>query len=279
MKRFLALILVVLLAGLLLCGCGGEGETQAAPTAQSGGATQAPASEAVSAPAQTAGTEPRQTEAAPTEPPVMVDPSWFDDAVFIGDSVTVALDYYCASDYDILGDAQFVCGVSLGYHNALWELDSEYAVHPTYRGETVLAETAAEITGADKVFVMLGVNDIGTYGADDTMEAASELVDRILTRTPDVEIYMQSTTPMIDDQESGWLNNDKISDFNEQLKAYCEENGYHFIDIYHRICDEEGDLPEEYCSDVDVQGIHFNNEGCGIWADFLKASVADSNSH
>ena len=262
MKRILAFVLLMTLCAAALCACG---QNDPAPTEEpTASLTEAPAAALTEAP-----TEPE------TQAPPMADPSWFDDAVFVGDSITSALDYFCAADPDMLGYAQFVCADSLSYHNALWDIDNESAVHPTYQGETVLAESAAEITGARKIFIMMGVNDIGTYGADDTMECAAELAQRILLRSPDVQIYFQSTTPMVAEQESGWLNNGKIQDFNAQLKAYCEENGYHYIDLYHQLCDESGALRVDYCSDPDGQGIHFNTDGCTVWVNYLRTVAAD----
>ena len=36
--------------------------------------------------------------------------------------------------------------------------------------------------------------------------------------------------------------------------------------------DENGALPEKYCGDPEPegQGIHFTNEACKIWVDYLK---------
>lgn len=264
MKQWIALLLTMLtVTALGACQTGKKDdkstEAPAATAAVTEAPTRAPATQAAAVSAQAA---------AP------VDASWFDDAVFVGDSVTLALDYACSGDKSLLGNAQFVCAQSLGYHNALWDLDTEGAVHPAYQGETILSETAAEKTDANKVFVMLGVNDIGTYGADDTMEQAKQLAERILSHTPNIKLYFQSTTPMLADKESGWLNNDKITDFNDQLKAYCEARGYSFIDVYHQVCDDSGALNPAYCSDPDNQGIHFNTDGCTVWANHLKAAVA-----
>ena len=64
-----------------------------------------------------------------------------------------------------------------------------------------------------------------------TAQKAKELAQRILSRSPNVTLYFQSTTPMVSSQESGWLNNNKISDFNTRLQAYCEEQGFYFIDL------------------------------------------------
>ena len=263
MKKWIALLLAMLtVTALGACQTGKKDdkatEAPAATAAVTEAPTQAPATQAAAVSAQAA---------AP------VEASWFDDAVFVGDSVTLALDYACSGDKSLLGNAQFACAQSLGYHNALWDLDTEGAVHPTYQGETILSETAAEKTGATKVFVMLGVNDIGTYGADDTMEQAKQLAERILSHTPNIKLYFQSTTPMLADKESGWLNNDKITDFNDQLKAYCEARGYSFIDVYHQVCDDSGALNPTYCSDPDNQGIHFNTDGCTVWANYLKSTV------
>ena len=267
MKKFVAFLMITAVFALMLGGCKSSSDQQN-KTAESAGTaaavTEAPTEAATEAPTE-----------APTVAPKAVDASWFDDAVFIGDSITLALDYYCASDPDALGNAQFVCGTSLGYHNALLDLDDGNAVHPVFQGETILAESAAQATGANKVFILLGVNDIGTYGADDTMDTAKTFAEHLLALSPDVEIYFQSTTPMVAEEESGWLNNDKISDFNTQLQAYCEESGYHFIDVYHQVCDENGALREDYCSDPDEQGIHFNNDGCAVWVNCLKTSVAE----
>ena len=76
-----------------------------------------------------------------------VDSNWFDDAVFIGDSVTLKLSYYC-EDHDDLGNAEFLCEGSLGYTNALWELDHEDNVHPVYNGDKVTVDQGMYNTGA-----------------------------------------------------------------------------------------------------------------------------------
>ena len=99
--------------------------------------------------------------------------SWFDDAVFVGDSVTLKLSYYCDEDPEnTLSDAKFFCAGSLGYTNALWDLDQEDAVHPYYQGQNYQSKDCDSVTGANKVFIMLGMNDIGLYGIDDTMQSA-----------------------------------------------------------------------------------------------------------
>lgn len=202
-----------------------------------------------------------------------VSASWFDDAVFVGDSITLKLSYYCENNPSVLGKAEFFCAGSLGYNNAMWELDDSQAVHPVYRGEVTLTEYCAEKTGATKVLIMLGMNDFNVYGIDGTGTACKQLVDRIKSHTPDVAIYLQSVTPILNGFEYGDWNNQNIDKFNVWLKKFCEDNGYTYLDINSIMRDERGYLKAEYCSDPEAMGIHFTDAACAMWADYLKNHV------
>ena len=218
------------------------------------------------APAATEATE--AAEAVRITEPVSAD--WFDDAVFVGDSITLGLSYYCDADPDAVGGAQFFCAGSLGYGSALWDIDEPEAVHPYYKGQVYLTESCAEVTGASKVFIMLGMNDLGMYGVDGTLENADELYNRILAKSPDATLYIQSVTPILEGHEFTDLNNEVIREFNAKLKDYCSEHRYQFFDIYSVMADETGYLREEYCSDPDVMGIHFSDNACLKWLITLK---------
>ena len=252
MKRVLTLIMALTL--LCCSGCCGGKKSQIMPTA-----------------AEVINQEPEKLNYSDVHAPV--DAKWFDDAVLVGDSVTLKLSYYCESHPEALGQAQFFCAGSLGYTNALWDIDREDAVHPYYKGATHLSEECAEQTGAKKVFVMLGMNDVGLYGADGALQSAKTLIANILKRTPDVLLYVQSTTPILQGHESGTFSNETIRTFNKSLEDYCKSTGYKYLDIHSQLVDEQGYLKPEYCSDPDSQGIHFTDEACQIWVDYLKNNV------
>ena len=38
--------------------------------------------------------------------------------------------------------------------------------------------------------------------------------------------------------------------------------------------DDEGNLKREYCSDPDNMGVHFTDEGCKVWIDYLRTHVS-----
>ena len=198
---------------------------------------------------------------------------WFDNAVFVGDSVTLKLSYYCESNQDALGKADFYCAGSLGYTNALWDIDDSRAVHPYYQGEVHLTEDCVEVTGKDNVFIMLGMNDIGLYGVDGAMDSCKTLISHILEKSPDAHIYIQSVTPMIKEAQIESFNNTLVKEFNDKLKEYCETNHYKYLDVFSALADDEGNLPLDYCSDPDNMGLHFNDTSCKIWADYLKENA------
>jgi len=37
--------------------------------------------------------------------------------------------------------------------------------------------------------------------------------------------------------------------------------------------DEKGNLIPEYCSDPEAMGIHFSDDGCKVWVEYLKQNV------
>ena len=201
-----------------------------------------------------------------------VSPSWFDDAVFVGDSVTNKLYYY--AENGCLGNAEFLCSVGIGYHSAMWGLDYRYNVHPVYNGGKVLMEDGIRLIGRKKVIIMLGMNDIGGYGVDDTIRAMEQFTDRILQKNPDVQIYIQSVTPLISSiHRKDLLNNTNVALFNQKAQQVCKERGFVFIDIASAVSDGAGNLRDDLCGDSSYMGLHFNNTGCKLWVEYLRAHV------
>lgn len=210
------------------------------------------------------------------------DDSYFDDAVFIGDSVTLMLQYYAmkqrAEDPTFLGTASFLTAGSFSYRHAVTAV-TETSIHPTYNGTKMLVEDAIALMGAKKIYIMLGMNDIANKNYTATMENVQTLVSRILAKNPDAQFFFESVTPRMANSEHSYLNNEIIRGFNELLSAYAAENGFYFVNIYAGICDENGALPALYCSDPvseggNGMGIHFTYDGCKVWTDYLYTHTA-----
>ena len=203
--------------------------------------------------------------------------SWFDDVVMIGDSVTLKLKNFVAQqrhdDPAYFGGGQFLSSGSLGSGNALWEV-SDKSVHPSYQGEKLLLEQSIPMTGAKKVYLMLGVNDIAVYGLEGSVENYKTLLSQIKSAAPEVEFYIQSATPICEGAERGALTNENLKVYNQMLVEMCQELGLRFVDVASVLRDENGYLPREYCSDPDGMGIHLTDLACQLWLGYLMEDAA-----
>ena len=203
-----------------------------------------------------------------------VEDSYFDDAIFIGDSVSLKLNLYVTksrqSNSTLLGKAQFLTAGSMGSGNALQEV-SDDSIHPLYNGEKMSLADAVAASGAKKVYIMLGMNDLAVYGVDGAAANMETLLKGILEKTPDAQIFVQTATPLVKAKnvETNKLNNTNMRLYNEKLSEICASNGWYLVDVSSAVQDSEGNLNLSYCSDPDDMGIHFTDEGCDVWIDYL----------
>ncbi len=219
--------------------------------------------------------EEQQSSEKPKPKPVIsgeaVEASWFDDAVFVGDSVTLKLSYY--ADNGSVGNATFLCAGSLGYNNAQMGLYEEGNVHPVLNGETVTVVGGLSALQPKKILVMLGMNDIGLYGVDGAIEGMKTLTAQISQSCPNAVIYIQSVTPMLTGSQLTDLNNRTIAEFDSKLQPICQERGYIYLDVASAVEDGSGSLIPEYCGDPQAMGLHFSDAGCEAWVSYLKTHV------
>lgn len=174
----------------------------------------------------------------------------------------VTLQKHCMQTGE-LGQALFLCVHSYSVHNAvlgrlqLW-----------YRGAAYSPEDVIGAAGANKVFIMLGVNDVALYGGlDKTMEYWDSFLAGITEKNPDVTVFLISTLPVYHGAEYDKWNNDIFDEHNARLQALCEEYGCVYVDLAHYFKDADNGLAEEYCSD---QSCHITYPGAALWAEQLK---------
>ena len=201
--------------------------------------------------------------AAPTQE--VVDASFFDDAAFVGDSISVRLSYYATDKKNgfPLGKAKFLVRGSYGVGN---EVTGNYYL--IYQGEEMKLTDALAKIGAKKLFIMLGMNDFRPYGIDGTIDNWGKLLESVRQKNPDIQIYIQSMTPVWTGGEERNLNNSNVNSYNEKLKNFAENNGCKFIDIGSYMKDSTGGLATRFCSDSFV---HLTDEAAIVWIKVLKA--------
>lgn len=197
--------------------------------------------------------------------------SFFDQAVFIGDSISMTLEAYCNAS-GALGGAQFLCAGSMSPTNMLsGKILPEY---PKGSGQKPAIEESVTATGAKVVYVMLGMDNIA-YGIEKATGDYLTILNNIQTANPGVQIVVQSVTPMSDASTSysEKLNNEQINAFNETMKEYCQTNRWYYVDVAEAFRDEEGFLKKEYCSDYSTMGMHFTYDGAKVWVQYLKTHI------
>ncbi len=193
--------------------------------------------------------------------------AYFDDSVFVGDSIMLGFRNYAMKRQDtFLSRMGFLAAGSYSANNALWDVD-EKSVHPVYQGEQRQVWESIALMGSKKVFLMLGMNDLNITGVEGSCEKYEELIGKIEEKNPDAEIIIMSMTYILKGKETGKLENDTIREFNGMLEAMAEKNGWGYVDVADALADENGDLAEEYCSDGFA---HQNPEAYDVWVSVLR---------
>ena len=195
--------------------------------------------------------------------------AFFAESAFIGDSVTLALRNYCISKPNALYGAKILCAGSYAVRHAIVNPNpnNDDIVSITYQGEAMRPEEALRQMGVKRVFIMLGLNDIALVGIDKTIDNWATLVTNIRIACPDIEIYIQSGTPIQLGGEKGKLNNENMDKYNSRLQTFCEEYSCFYVDISSALKNEQGGLEESYCSD---DYCHLTTTGVEVWIQTLK---------
>lgn len=252
-----AMVAVLLIFSTLFFGCSSKDEAETNETKKENN--------------QTVSTSEKTTEKT-TEVTEPESDNFFDGAVFVGDSVTLGLKNYVTSERnqgrECLGNAKFLAEGSMSYSNTLPEIGAKNSIHPRYNGTEMHIEDALALMNANKVFIMLGMNDFCIYPEEQAMANAKECTDRIKEKNPDIDIYIESVTPALFD--SGKFSNENINKFDVALKNFCDENGYTYVDVASAMKDENGILISSYCGDPGAKGVHMSNIGCKAWVDYLN---------
>lgn len=205
-----------------------------------------------------------ETQTAP------VDLSYFDNAVFLGDSLTQGLQiydtglpnaHYCA--YRGVGPSAVVNGTTCTRVDGVQEVPLDALV--SYAPESV--------------YILLGTNVL-TQDTDYTsfLNYYSLMLDRIRNLLPDADIYVQSITPVRPevsaDAKHAGMYAERFIRVNNDLAALAVEKGCYFLDLWEVLADENGDLKAEYAQ---PDGYHLMPEGYTAWVEYLRTHVAHTD--
>lgn len=192
------------------------------------------------------------------------DISYFDDALFIGDSRTVGL-----YEYGGLGNAEVFAHSGMSIYkvfNEEFELQS---------GEKVTLETALQKKKFGKIYIMLGINELG-YDFDQTVERFNEAIALIRELQPEALIFIQANLHITNakSEDSELFNNTNIDLFNQAVGELADGKNIFYLDVNPLYDDEEGGLSEEFTTDhAHILGKYYVD-----WVDFILQNAVKVES-
>ena len=202
-----------------------------------------------------------------------VDLSYFADAAFLGDSLTVGF-----SDYQINLGGALICGYTGVGPDAIV---NRAAVKSPTRGQEVALDVLAAAQ-PKKLYILLGTNTLTTLGASDRFLAYyGQMLDMLREALgADCTIYVESIPPVRPEAaaKKPGLASDVLRGVNEQLAQLAASKGCVYLDLWEALADGEGNLKEMLAA---PDGIHLSaGNGYGAWVTYLRnhAKYSASNS-
>ena len=192
-----------------------------------------------------------------------VDLSYFADAAFLGDSLTVGF-----SDYQINLGGALICGYTGVGPDAIV---NRSAVKSPTRGQEVALDVLAAAQPR-KLYILLGTNTLTTLGASDRFLAYyGQMLDLLRQTLGDgCTIYVQSIPPVRPTvaAEKPGLATDVLRGVNEQLAQMAASKGCVYLDLWETLADGEGNLKEMLAA---PDGVHLSaGNGYGAWVTYLR---------
>lgn len=195
-----------------------------------------------------------------------VDNSYFDDAAFVGDSRTDGFMLYSG-----IGTGTNLTSNGL----SIFKLAEKEALKIDGKKYTLLEALALEQYG--KVYLSLGVNELGIHNDGRFYDSYCAAIDEIRKVQPNAVIYIQGLIPLNEKQIEEYngnkynLTNEHLRVYNDLMRQAAEEKQVVYLDLYSEFADENGALPEGVSRD----GVHLVKDACRQWLDYLKTHTVE----
>lgn len=189
-----------------------------------------------------------------------IDFSIFDNSLFIGDSRTEGFKLYSG-----VTNASYFCGKSM-------------SIVSTMKGEKLKIDGKEQTVfdvidngSFDKIFLCMGLNDLGWNYIDTFLDGYRDLVAYIKEKQPDAVIYIEALLPVTQSksQSSKTVNNEQIYWYNVNLVDLASELSVNYVNCAEAVVNEDGALPEDCTSD----GVHFKSAYYKDLAAYLAQAV------
>ena len=189
----------------------------------------------------------------------VVDDSYFDDALFIGDSRMVGLSQYCQ---EIDSRATFYAKKSLTVFNIR---DDKWI--ETEDGNEISLSEALENKQFSKIYIMVGINELGTGDEIRYRNAYEDVINEIRSKQPNAYIFVNSVMHVSQEKNDSdeLYNNTNINIRNEAIKTLEDKQTIFYLDINEAVDDENGNMRQDMTSD----GVHLKGACYEPWHQYL----------
>lgn len=187
-----------------------------------------------------------------------VDDSYFDDCIFVGDSITYGL-----GSYNKISAKNVYASVGMN----ISKIDTTTV--ETEFGEMTVIE-ALKLKKPQYVYIMLGSNGIYWLSNDAMIKMYSSFIDEIKAELPQTEIIVLSIPPVTADREvasESPIKNSDIDSYNDELLKMANDKNVHFVDTHSCLVNSEGKLDTDMAAG---DGYHFQADTYDIFLNYIK---------
>ena len=192
-----------------------------------------------------------------------VDETYFDDALFIGDSRVVGL-----RDYGKLEEH----GTFYAYEglNIFRLLSAKFVQLPGQR-KKISVEEALGQQQFGKIYLMVGINELDIGTTERFRDTYQETIDRIRELQPNAKIIIQSIMLVTQKRSAkgDFVKNSSIMERNEAIAQLADGVNVFYLDVNEAIVDESGGMNPTYTTD----GVHLKAKYVPLWTEYLKTHV------
>ena len=192
-----------------------------------------------------------------------VDISYFDDVLFLGDSLADGFKVYTSSLELKDSKAGYLTQRSMSPRSFL-----RPGVHVDAGGGPVDVWAVIEQVQPGKMYLTLGTNALMSMSPEDFIVTYYQLVDKIRRTSPNTQIYVTTITPVAawKSRKEARLSFDRIYQANQLIAKMCVEENLALINLYDVLKSSSGYLREDIAAS---DGIHLSPSGYREWLDYL----------
>lgn len=181
---------------------------------------------------------------------------YLDDALFIGDSRVEGVKLYS------------------GWDNLTYYAEGGLTVYNIFQREivqegnqTITIEEALQNHSSGKIYLEIGINEMGTGTVDSFMKQYQSVVDHLRELQPDAILFLCGIMVVTEarSETDSIFNNPNINERNERIAALADQKDIFYLDFNEVVMDENGNLNIDYTWDA----VHLLGKYDSLWLDYF----------